>query len=161
MESNIQTQKAIFPLHILLIGNNPIEMSSVLEKLNHIRGQKIITEIAFDLQSILQRLLRFQPHFILIDDNIGRAEMILTIQALEANRKTRNIPITLLKSSNYEEALGASGMMDYLLKQNLSSEGIYSMLRNSLKFRRTQLFLLNAYQKRKEQLSKLIGHERV
>ena len=156
MESTLQSQNAILPLHVLLIGNNPIELSSILEKLNQVRGQKIITEIAFDLQSILQRLMLFQPHFILIDDNIGRKEMTLTIQALESHLKTRNIPITLLKSSNYEEALGASNILDYLLKQNLSSEGIYTMLRNSLKFRRTQLYLYNAYHKRKEQFSKLI-----
>ncbi len=157
MEATIQKQNSSKPMNILLIGNNPIELSSILEKLNHVRGQKIITEIAFDLQGILQRLLHFQPHFILIDDNIGRTEMALTIQALEANNKTRNIPITLLKSSNYEEAFGATGILDYLLKQNLSSEGIYTMFRNSLKFRRTQTYLYNAYQKRKEQLTKLVG----
>lgn len=157
MESAVQKQNLINPMNILLVGNNPIELSGILEKLNKVRGQKIITEIAFDLQSILQRLMHFEPHFILIDDNIGKAEMVVTIQALESNNKTKNVPITLLKSSNYKEALGAPGILDYLLKQNLSSEGIYTMLRNSLKFRRTQLYLYNAYQKRKEQLSKLVG----
>ncbi|MEO7992359.1 MAG: hypothetical protein ABI663_22605 [Chryseolinea sp.] len=157
MEATVQKQNSSKPMNILLVGNNPIELSTILEKLNHIKGQKIITEIAFDLQGILQRLLHFQPHFILIDDNIGRTEMALTIQALEANDKTRNIPITLLKSSNYEEALGATSILDYLLKQNLSSEGIYTMFRNSFKFRRTQTHLYNAYQKRKEQLTKLVG----
>lgn len=157
MESTLQKQNSINPMNILLVGNNPIELSSILEKLNKVRGPKIITEIAFDLQSILQRLLHFQPHFILIDDNIGKTEMTLTIQALEANIKTRNVPITLLKSSNYEEAFGASSILDYLLKQNLSSEGIHMMLRNSLKFQRTRLYFYNAYQKRKEQLSKLVG----
>jgi len=157
MESIVQKQNSINPMNILLVGNNPIELSGILEKLNKVRGQKIITEIAFDLQSILQRLLHFQPHFILIDDNIGRTQMTLTIQALEANNKTRDVPITLLKSSNYGEAFGAASILDYLLKQNLSSEGIYTMLRNSLKFRRTQTYLYNAYHKRKEQLAKLVG----
>jgi DNA-binding NarL/FixJ family response regulator len=156
MESMTKKQIETNPLHVLLIGNNPIELSGILEKLNQIRGPRIVTEIAFDLQSILQRLVRFQPHFILLDDNIGRTEMALTIQALESNHKTKNVPITLLKSSNYEEALGASGILDYLLKQNLSSDGIYTMLRNSLKFKRTQEYLYNAYQKRREQLSKLV-----
>ncbi len=157
MESTFQKQNTNQHLNILLIGNNPIELSSMLEKLNRVKGQKIITEIAFDLQSILIRLVLFQPHFILIDDNIGKVEMRSTILALEASDKTRDVPITVLKSSNYEEALGASTILDYLLKQNLSSEGIYAMLRNSLKFRRTQLYFYTAYQKRKEQLSKLIG----
>jgi CheY-like chemotaxis protein len=157
MEATIPKQNLIQPLHVLLIGNNPMELSSMLEKLNHVRGQKIITEIAFDLQSILKRLIRFQPHFILIDDNIGKTEMQSTIHALEMNDKTRDIPITVLKSSNYEEAFSASGILDYLLKQNLSSDGIYTMLLNSTRFRRTQAYLYNAYQKRKEQLTKLVG----
>lgn len=157
MESTLQNQNSVHPMNILLVGNNPIELSSILEKLNKIRGQKVITEIAFDLQTILQRLIHFEPHFILIDDNIGRAEMVSTLQALEANNKTRNVPITLLKSSNYEEVLGSSSILDYLLKQNLSSDGIYTMLRNSLKFRRTQAYLYNAYQKRKEQIARLVG----
>ncbi|HOX81981.1 MAG TPA: hypothetical protein PLJ60_01570 [Chryseolinea sp.] len=156
METTTKKQIDTNPLHVLLIGNNPIELSGVLEKLNQIRGQRIVTEIAFDLKSIVQRLIRFQPHFILLDDNIGKTEMTLAIQALESNQKTKNVPITLLKSSNYEEALSASGVLDYLLKQNLSSDGIYTMLRNSLKFKRTQEYLYNAYQKRKGQLSKLV-----
>jgi hypothetical protein len=71
METNLQNSKALDPINILLIGNNPIEMGSVLEKLKQVRGQRIITEIAFDLRSILERLMRFNPNFIFIDDNIG------------------------------------------------------------------------------------------
>ena len=57
-------------LNVLLIGNNPMEMGTVLDKLKQVRAQKIITEIAFDLRSILERLMRFNPNFIFIDDNI-------------------------------------------------------------------------------------------
>lgn len=143
------------PLHVLLIGNNPIELGGVLEKLQQVRGRKIITEIAFDLKTILERLIRFDPNFIFIDDNLGNTELLATVNTLSHNRKTKNIPITVLKNSNYHDALGSSYVLDYLLKQNLSSEGIYNTLKNSLKFRRTQLYLYQAYQKRKQQLLKL------
>ena len=33
-------------LNVLLIGNNPMEMGTVLDKLKQVRTQKIITEIA-------------------------------------------------------------------------------------------------------------------
>ena len=62
-------------LNVLLIGNNPMELGTVLDKLKEVRAQKIITEIAFDLRSILERLMRFNPNFIFIDDNIGRLEL--------------------------------------------------------------------------------------
>jgi len=152
MENKIENKRSLEPLHILLVGNNPIEMGGVLEKLNKVRGQRIITEIAFDLKSILERLIRFKPNFILIDDNIGRTVLMDTVKILSSNSKTKDIPITVLKNSNYEESFVTSGILDYLLKQNLSPEDIYSTLKNSLKFRRTQLYLRQAYQKRKVQL---------
>jgi len=152
METNLQNTKALDPINILLIGNNPIEMGSVLEKLKQVRGQRIITEIAFDLRSILERLMRFNPNFIFIDDNIGKNELMETVKSLSANRKTKDIPITVLKNSNYHESLASSSILDYLLKQNLSPEDLYKTVKNSLRFRKTQLYLYQAYKKRKDQL---------
>jgi CheY-like chemotaxis protein len=136
-------------IYILLVGNNPIELSSVLDKIRDVRNQRIVTEIAFDITSIVERLGTFSPDFILIDDNIGKEKLIQTAQKLSRNKKTRNIPITVLKNSNYHEATTSSNIIDYLLKQNLSGQGLYNMLRNTLKFRRTQKFLMEAYEKRK------------
>ncbi|HTE31149.1 MAG TPA: hypothetical protein VK666_12295 [Chryseolinea sp.] len=152
METKIQNYKAPATLNVLLVGNNPMEMGGVLEKLQQVRGQRIITEIAFDLKSILERLLRFRPNFIFIDDNIGRNELMQTVNTLSANRATKDVPITVLKNSNYSESLGSSSILDYLLKQNLSPEDLYNTLKNSLKLRRTQLYLYQAYKLRKGQL---------
>jgi CheY-like chemotaxis protein len=155
METSIPSQPAK-PLHILLIGNNPIELSRVLEKFQQVRDNTIITEIAFDLKSILERLVRFNPNFIFIDDNVGKSMLRETVNTLSNNRKTKDIPITVLKNSNYHEAVGAGSALDYLLKQNLSADALYNTLKNSLKFRRTQLYLYQAYQKRKKQLISLV-----
>jgi DNA-binding response OmpR family regulator len=142
------------PLNVLLIGNNPMELGTVLDKLKEVRTQKIITEIAFDLRSILERLMSFNPNFIFIDDNIGRLELQATLKQLSSNRKTKDVPITVLKSSNYHEASGASSILDYLLKQNLSADALYNTVKNSLRFRRTQLYLFKIYQKRKTESTK-------
>jgi len=154
METKVQVSKTPEPLNVLLIGNNPIDLTKTLEKLNQIHGRRIITEIAFDLRSIVERLLKFNPNFILIDDNIGKSELTQTVYTLSKSRKTKDVPITVLKNSNYHEST-VTGIMDYALKQNFSAETFYSILRNSLKFKRTQLFLYKAYQKRKRQLKKL------
>jgi len=152
METNLQNSKVLDPINILLIGNNPIEMGSVLDKLKQVRGQRIITEIAFDLRSILERLIRFNPNFIFIDDNIGRTELNETVKSLASNKKTKDVPITVLKNSNYQESLASSTLLDYLLKQNLSPENLYKTVKNSLRFRRTQLYLYQAYKKRRDLL---------
>ncbi|HEY3402039.1 MAG TPA: hypothetical protein VGK59_01565 [Ohtaekwangia sp.] len=144
------------PLNVLLVGNNPIELSRVLDSLKKVPGKRIITEIAFDLKSICERLLRFEPNFILIDDNVGKTELREAVHTFSSNKKTQGVPITVLKNSNYTEALGSTSILDYLLKQNLSTESLYNSLKNSLKLRRTQLYLYQAYQKRKQELLKII-----
>jgi len=154
METKVHLTKAPGPLNVLLIGNNPIDLTKTLEKLNQIHSRRIITEIAFDLKSIVERLITFNPNFILIDDNIGKSELSLTIRTLSKSRKTKDVPITILKNSNYHES-SITGIMDYVLKHNFSAESFYSILRNSLKFKRTQLYLYKAYQRRKKQLKNL------
>ena len=148
MESKMEHYTTAGTLNVLLVGNNPIEMGRVLDKLRQVKGQKIITEIAFDLKSILERLVRFTPNFILIDDNIGRHELMETVNSLSGNRTTKDVPITVLKNSNYTESLGSASILDYLLKQNLSSEDLYNTLKNTLRFKRTQSFLYQTYKKR-------------
>ena len=154
MDTKVQVAKNSEPVNVLLIGNNPIDLTKTLEKINQIHGRRIITEIAFDLRSILERLMKFNPNFILIDDNIGKTELTQTIHTLSKSRKTKDVPITVLKNSNYRES-STTGILDYVLKQNFSAQSFYSILRNSLKLKRTQLLLYKAYQKRKRQLGKL------
>jgi DNA-binding response OmpR family regulator len=143
-------------MNVLLVGNNPIEMGRVLEKLKQVRGQRIATEIAFDLKSILERLLRFQPNFILIDDNIGRHELMETVNKLSSNRTTKDVPITVLKNSNYSESFASTSILDYLLKQNLSADDLYKTLKNTLRFRTTQRYLYETYKKGRGQLLKAL-----
>jgi CheY-like chemotaxis protein len=137
-------------LNVLLMGNNPIEMGNMLEKLNQIRGSKIVTEIAFDLKSLTERLLKFRPNYILIDDNIGKSELSQAVNALSQKSRTRNIPIAVLKNSNYHESIETSTILDYLLKANLSSERLYNTLKNAIRLRRTQIMLQKAFRMKKE-----------
>jgi DNA-binding NarL/FixJ family response regulator len=155
METNLESLRSVEPLNVLLIGNNPIDMGTTLEKINQIKGRKIMTEIAFDIRSVVERLMKFSPNFILIDDNIGKAEMALAVETLNKTRKTKNIPITVLKNSNYTETTQTSAVLDYVLKQNFSTDSLYTAIRNSLRLRRAQAFLYSAYRKRKGQLSRL------
>lgn len=147
MEALLKNKKPE-PLNILLIGNNPIEMSSVLEKFKQLRNRKVITEIAFDLKTILERLSNFKPHYIFIDDNIGKSVLKETLNVLSSKKQTKHIPITVLKNSNYHEAGASGSVLDYLLKQNVSAEALYNTVKNTLKFKRTQKLLLQAYQYR-------------
>jgi CheY-like chemotaxis protein len=141
MKTPLQTRRAAEPVNILVVGNNPIEMGYILDKLNQVNAIRVITEIAFDVRSILERLAHFNPGLILIDDNLGRPELKEVVSKLAAGKKTKDIPITILKNSNYRESLAASSILDYLLKHNLSPESLYRTIQNTLRFRRTQQLL--------------------
>ena len=142
---------------VLLIGNNPIELSKVFGHIRTTKGKRIITEIAFDLQSGLQRLVKFKPSHIVIDDNIGRETLIETVNTFAHHAKTKGIPITVIKNSNYLEAI-TFGVMNYILKDNLTGESLFVALRNSLKFTKTQEYLKKAYRKRKGKLLRAISN---
>jgi len=139
-------------LNVLLVGNNPIEMGFILDKLDDISVLKVIPEIAFDISSALERLKHFQPNFILIDDNLDREKLFETVRRFSLNRKTKEVPIAILKNSNYKDTVPSASVLDYILKQNLSPVLLYNVLRNSQKFRRTQLSLYQTYRKRKRTL---------
>ncbi len=132
-------------------------MSEMLATIAKLPGRRIITEIAFNLETSLARLVNFTPNFILIDDNIGRTELDHTVSSLTSNSQTCNIPITVLKNSNYVEAIASANVMDYLLKGGLTAESLYSTIKNTLKFRRTRQYILEAYNKRKSLLLKLVN----
>ena len=158
MEPRKKVSAASQTLKVMVVGNNPIDLSKMLTRIQKINDKKVVIEIAFDMQSILQRLQSFKPDFILLDDNIGHVELKAIIRSLHHERETREIPITIIKNSNYSHAIG-SGVMDYVLKETLTGDSLYRMLLNSLKLRKTQLFLYQAYKKRKGQLLRLFRRE--
>lgn len=143
------------PTRILVVGNNPLELSSVVSKIAQIPGQQFITETAFDTRSLWSRLRKFSPTFILIDDNIGKQELNETLQALTKNAKTTNVPIAVIKNSNYTEATTTPDIWDFILKDNLSSDSLFIAFKNTLRFKRTRQYLKQALDTRKTLLKKL------
>jgi hypothetical protein len=158
MEPLNRVNSASQTIRIMVVGNNPTDLSKMLTHIQKINDKNVVTEIAFDMQSILQRLSSFKPDFILLDDNIGRSELNNIIDSLHRERITREIPITIIKNSNYSEPVG-NGVMDYILKEALNGDSLYRAFVNSLKFRKTQLYLYQAYKKRKGQLMRFLRRE--
>ena len=156
MEIKTEPLALLDDLKVLIVGNNPIELSRVFQSLSHIEGRKLVTEIAFDFKSIRERLLTFSPNFIFIDDNIGKHELKNVVASL-AKRKTKDVPITVLKNSNYEES-ATVGVLNFLLKETLTSEALYQSFVQSLRLKQTNEFLKEAYRKRKGQLARLLKH---
>jgi len=142
-------------MNVLMIGNNPLELATVFGYLKNIPGKRVITEIAFDLKSGIQRLSKFTPNFIIIDDNLGRKELAQAVGSFSHFRKTKHTPVTVLKNSNYQEAFGGVAM-NYILKRDLSEKTLYAAFRGSLISVKAQLYLKKVYRKRKGQFMRLL-----
>ncbi|HEV8514128.1 MAG TPA: hypothetical protein VGQ59_12665 [Cyclobacteriaceae bacterium] len=142
-------------MNVLMIGNNPLELAKVFNYLKNLPDKKVITEIAFDLKSGLQRLAKFNANFIILDDNLGRSELTHAVGSLSHYKKTKNVPVAVLKNSNYHEAFGGVAM-NYILKENLSEKALYAAFRSSLISARAQSYLKKVYKKRRGQLMRLL-----
>ncbi len=138
---NSESADTVLGLNILLVGNNPMEMGYILDKINQVYQPKINVEIAFNLRTMLIRLIEFEPHYVLMDDNIGKAELKQSIHVIAARVKDNPVPITILKNSNYEESVITSSALDYILKQNFSMDLLMYGFKNFLKNRKTQFDL--------------------
>lgn len=136
--------------NVLLIGNNPIELSAIYDRLIKLKNKNFMAEIAFDVKSALKNRLNFKPSFIIIDDNIGRAQLKKIIAAFNENKDTEDIPITLLKNRNF--GYSPEGVQEYVLKDNVDGESLAKALINSKRLKKTQRLLYKTYYRSKRRL---------
>lgn len=143
-------------MNVLVMGNNPIELTGVFEKLKYLSDKKVAMEIAFDLKSCKERLSKFTPNYIFIDDNLGRQRLTQLVRFFSIRQGTKDVPITILKNSNLQESFSGR-VMNYLLKENLTAETLYTAISDSILAFRAQMTMLKTYQKRKGQLKRLLA----
>ena len=108
-------------MNVLLVGNDPAEISKLYYRINNFKNPLFRIAIAFNLKRIFRRIRRFKPASILIDDRLNRKKLRRLIKRLHRNPNTREIPVTLLKSTNNEVGVGAE-IDDFVLKENLTAE---------------------------------------
>lgn len=148
LSTNKQSRDSI---NVFLIGNNPIELSNIYEKLKEIKNKTYHTEIGFDLKGIYKKIMKFNPKCILIDDNLEKLYMRNLLSRLSTGAKTRNIPITIIKNSNYNPVC-FSGAQDFILKEGITGESLSRTIVNSIRLKGMQQYLYLSYKKRRTQL---------
>jgi len=126
-------------IKVLIIGNNPAELSSIYENLRKFDGVKFITDIAFSLSDARDKATKNKPSYILVDDNLRTKDIRAFTKIMSFTQDTRDIPMTLLKSSNYGARL-ISGFQDFLMKENFSADKFYKSILNLLRWSKTQIY---------------------
>jgi len=139
-------------ISVLLVGNNPIEMSAIYEKLHGLKDKITNIETAFSQEDMLRKINLMHPNCILLDDNIGLNPLKTIINNINALSKEA-ISVTLLKSQNRQEL--TSGVQEYLMKDGLDGIRIYNALRNALRFKKTQQFFRIKYYSGKRNIKRM------
>jgi len=138
---------------VLLIGNNPQEISSMENNLSRYRKIDFVADVGFDLRDSISKVLKQKPSYILLDDCYPVVQIKKFIRKIRSNRKTEDIPIALLKSSN--QYVRVEGIQDFFLKDNFSADRLFYAIRNSRKIRRTQILLYKSYKRSKRHYQSL------
>ncbi len=139
-------------INILLVGNNPIEMSALYEGLQNLKGGITKISTSFSDDDTLKKIASDSPNCIIIDDNLGLKSLKILIDKINQLGKEA-ITITLLKTKNTQEAI--YGVQEYLLKESITPERIYNSLKNAIKFRKTQKYLKVKYYTGKKRLKRM------
>ena len=119
-------------LSVLLVGNNPLEMSSIYEQLKSLKEKVTAIYISFNEQEALKFISSNHPNCVLIDDNYGKSAVNMLLSKLKAI-KNPSYTLTLLKTKNTADPY--FGFQDYLMKEGISAERLYSTLKNSINFK--------------------------
>ena len=141
-------------VNVLLIGNNPVELGYVYDFLKNFKPITFITKTSFSLKDSLSKL-KEKPNAILIDDNFNDGNIDTLIREINENEETREIPVTLLKTSNYKE-VNVAGIADYLLKDSLSAEKLTRSIMNAIKFKKTRRYLYYNYKVNKRRFKNFL-----
>lgn len=129
-------------------------MSRIYDQLKRATGVRFITNIAFSLSDGIAKAISLKPSCILVDDAMENKNISAFTQSLTDDKRTSDIPVALLKSSNYT-SISASGIQEYLLKDYLDTERLTNSIRNILKYKRMRLYLYKSYKVSKRKIKEL------
>jgi CheY-like chemotaxis protein len=116
---------------VLIVGNNPIEMTSIYNILIGFRSKNYLTDVCFDIRDSFERIAKKKPEVIFIDDNLEFDDINKMVRVLNQNTKTKDIKIIVLKSSNWNYHV-IDNVDDYILKDTINANKLDKLIEKSL-----------------------------
>ncbi len=116
---------------VLIIGNNPIEITSIHHSLSGIRNKNYVADVCFNVKDSFDRITKNKPRAILIDDNFMPGDILNFISVLKQNSKTEHIRVIALKSANSNNDV-LYDVDDSIFKGTLTAETLDSVIEKNL-----------------------------
>jgi Response regulators consisting of a CheY-like receiver domain and a winged-helix DNA-binding domain len=122
------------PVKRVLIVEDDAMLSRVLAE--SLKAEKFKIEIVSDGSLVMDEVIKFQPHIILLDLILPGIDGFEVLKQLKEETKTTNIPVVVL--SNLDQAsdvksVKALGAQQYFLKATTDTEVIVDYVKNLLK----------------------------
>ncbi|MCK5471099.1 MAG: hypothetical protein KAI99_21395 [Cyclobacteriaceae bacterium] len=116
---------------VLIIGNNPIEMTSIYNTLIEIRSKNYLADVCFDIKDSFDIIAKSKPEVIFIDDNLILYDLKKLLRILKQNARTKHIKIIALKSSNWNYHI-IDDVDDYILKDAINANILDRLIEKNL-----------------------------
>lgn len=123
---------------VLIIGNNPIEMTCIYNILTEVRSKSYVADFCFNVKDSIDKIEKTCPQVILMDDNLIAKDIKDHIHLLRQNSKTRHIKIILLKSGNIGLHI-IDNIDSSILKSEISPERLSHTIQEIIKVPERQL----------------------
>ena len=85
---------------VLIIGNNPIEMTQVYNTLVANTAKNYLADVCFDVKDSFNRITKQKPSVILIDDNLLKDDINKLVRVLRNNIKTKRQRVSSCNRGN-------------------------------------------------------------
>ena len=118
-------------ISVLIIGNNPIEMTSIYNVLIGILSKNYLADVCFNVKDSFARIAKTKPDVILIDDNLNLDDLQKLVRILRQNAKTKHTKIIALKSSNWNYHI-IDNVDDYILKDSISASILDKLIEKNI-----------------------------
>ena len=118
------TELKFSSVKVLLVGNNPLELAHCSQLLVNFKKRKFKIDTAFSPEECFKKTAKIKPSAIILDDSVGFMNLMEITEKLYKDSRYHHIPVIVLKNSNYYHAGISNNAVEFLLKENLESEGL-------------------------------------
>ncbi|MCC5931877.1 MAG: hypothetical protein JJU28_21720 [Cyclobacteriaceae bacterium] len=119
-------------VNVMIIGNNPIELTNLYSILCNNRSKNYIAEVCFNVKDSLAKMLSRRPDCILLDDNLVVDQIKTFFSKIKSNASLKNIPVVLLKSTNLSSE-ASNDVNDYLLKNTIDADVLNKTIEKNIR----------------------------
>jgi PleD family two-component response regulator len=119
------------PIQVLLVGNNPMELSHLYEGVKKCKNAKMQPEICFKAEDSYLKSVKLKPDCIVADDSLSFAQIEDLIEKISKDVRTKDIPVVVLTHTPYKNLNSMAN--EILIKEDFDHDKLAHTVSNMIK----------------------------